>query len=212
MTFISLFLVWSFSSVYAQTTNEEWESIYSQANATAIFNNGQIVSIEQTIPGVGDKTFTFTHSVDNKPLTITDENDISLGITFYKDGRIQSVEMPNGERMSVVWNESTNGWIAEDIICDNDLVQAPRQSNPCRDAVAASAIALGMCTLSPGSAACWAATANAAYHTYRCYEATRLAFNSKKLQNVKIYALTPKSERNVRKENKIFRKSKVNIG
>lgn len=208
LTFIALFFICSSASVHSQTINEEWENIISQANETAIYNNGKLVSLEQTIPGIGDKLFTFTHSENGKPLTVTDENGISLYVSFYKDSRIQSVEMPDGEILTVDWNKnSSNVWIAENLNCGNNATPRP-PSNPCRDALVSIGVAAYVCANYPGSVGCWAATAKAGYDTYRCYESTRLAANSKKIRTTEIYAINSKFNRKAIKETGTFKKSK----
>jgi len=183
------------------------KNIFSEANETAVFNNGKIVSLRQTIPGVGEKLFSFTHSEDGKPFTLTDEEGISLHISLFKDSKIQSIEMPNGEIYTVNWDtDSSNNSVAANLNCGGNLIPPP-EGNPCRDALVAISIAAGVCALTPGSVACWAATANAAYHKYRCYEATHLAMNSKH-RNLRTYAMS-KFKRKFLNGNKTAKKMKL---
>lgn len=167
-----------------QPNNEEnlmkqWEKIFSTANESAIFENGKVIFLKQPISNEGEKLFSFIHAEDGKSFVLTDEKGIKLPVALYNDKRIQSIVMPNGEKVVINWKQTSSGkWFPDNknLGCDkNSLESSEDGSNPCRDAVVAVAVAAFVCAASPGSAGCWAATANAAYHTYRCYEATQLA-------------------------------------
>lgn len=190
------------NSLVAQEQNTEdvitqWANIFSKANETAVFQNGKIVSLGQPIPNEGEKYFSFTHAQDGMSFTLTDENGINLQVFLYEDGRIQSVVMPNGESVVVNWTQTSSGtWVTENLSCNNNLMEAP--GNPCRDALVATIIAIGICTASPGSGACWGATSNAAYHVFRCYEATHpRAILPNKMDNLKNYARLAEFPQNI---------------
>lgn len=183
------------SSLLAQDQNTQdfkaqWERIFSRANETAVFENGKITSLKQPILNGGEKHFSFIHAEDGKSFTLTDENGLGLQVFLYEDRRIQSIVMPNGEKVDVTWKQTSSGDLfPENLKCNNNSMEAPEDgNNPCRDAIIATAIAIGVCTASPGSAACWAATANAAYHTYRCWEATQFAFSPTNTEDLMNYA------------------------
>jgi hypothetical protein len=97
--------------------------------------------------------------------------------------------MPNGEKIVFNWKEASPGnWFVESFKCGNNRIDVPGHGNPCRDAAVAAGVALLVCAGSPGSIACWGATATAAYHAYRCYEATHFAMIPNKTKNLRNYA------------------------
>jgi hypothetical protein len=168
-------------------TKEQWEKLFSSANESAILNNGKVSFLKLAVPNAGEKQFTFAHAADGKSFTMTDENGLQLGVSLSTDRRIQSVTMPNGEKIVFIWTQDASGnWIPKNLECNGNLVEGPNNNgNPCRDAAVAAAIAIGLCAAMPGSISCWSATANAAYHAYRCYEATHWGSspNNKNLRN-----------------------------
>jgi len=169
-------------------TKEQWEKLFSSANESVILNNGKVSFFKLAVPNVGEKQFTFAHAADGKSFTMTDENGLQLGVSLSADRRIQSVTMPNGEIFN--WTQDSSGnWFPKNLECNGNLVEGPNtNTNPCRDAVVAAAIALGICAELPGSVACWGATATAAYHAYRCWEATHLAISPNNTKNLRNYA------------------------
>lgn len=192
LTLAAAFLLGSFllaQNIQAQNgsgeiTQEQWEKLFSSANESAVLDNGKISFLKLAIPNEGEKQFSFTHSEDGKSFTLIDETGLRLGVFLYDDKRIQSVIMPNGEKIVFNWKQvSTGNWIVESLKCGDSLA-----NNPCRDAAVAAAVALGICTLSPGSVACWGATVNAAYLAYKCYEATHLSISPNNTKNLRNYA------------------------
>lgn len=156
----------------------QWEKIFSSANATAMFNDGKVGFIKIPVPNEGEKFFTFEHSKDEKSFILTDEKGLKLQIFLGKDKRIQSIIMPDGKRAVFNWKQVSNGiWVNESIKFEGNTmlrVCLVKESSACRDAAVASAIALGVCAATGGlSVPCLAATANAAYQTYKCYESTQ---------------------------------------
>lgn len=154
------------------------EELFSSAKESVISENGRVTFLRLQIPKVGEKQFSFVHHENGRSFTMNDESGVALKVTLFKDGRIESVEMPNGQKMQIQWKQNEFGdWFPETISCNSKSVSTNliemEVGNPCRDAAAATVIAIGICAATGASTACWAATANAAYHTYRCYEATR---------------------------------------
>ncbi len=154
-----------------QITKMQLENFFSSANESAILDKGKVSFLKLPISNEGEKLFSFTYAEDERSFNITDEKGLKLQVFLSEDRRIQSVVMPNGKKVNIKWIQNSSGdWIADDenFNCDNSFMDG----NPCRDAAVATSIALGVCALTGGlSVPCVAATANAAYHTYRCYEA-----------------------------------------
>ncbi|HLM02718.1 MAG TPA: hypothetical protein VK400_16820 [Pyrinomonadaceae bacterium] len=194
LTFAVMFLLgnsfWA-QTAQAQTTisREQWEAFFSSADKSAVWTGGKISFLRLAIPNVGEKEFSFIHTADDKFFTLTGEYGLNLGVSGFDDRRVQSITMPDGKKVFINWTQNSAGdWIPDTLECENNLIPAPGGSNPCRDALAAITVAAFVCSLAPGSVGCLGATANAAYHTYRCYEATHLAINPNNLNNLKNYA------------------------
>lgn len=170
-------------------TQAQWEKLFSSANESAVLNNGKVSFLKLAIPNGGEKQFTFAHAADGKSFTMTDENGLQLGVFLSADRRVQSVTMPNGEKMIFNWVQDSSGnWFPKNLECNGNLVEGPGRSNICRDAAIAAAIALGTCAMAPGSIGCWTATATAAYLAFKCYEETHLAINPNNPSNLRNYA------------------------
>lgn len=169
---------------------------FASAKESAILDDdGKLVFIKLPTANGGEKNFTFEHAKDGKSFIMTDENGVRLQVFLNEDLTVSSVIMPDGEKAVFNWKKtagnleplgtirfrgkdfSTNNLnpcsTSGNILTDN--LDGGGGGNPCRDAVAANLIAAGVCAATGGglSPACWAAVANAAYHTYRCYEATQ---------------------------------------
>lgn len=161
-----------------QNNKAQWEKFFSSAKESAIFENEKIIFMKLPIPNEGEKQFTFEHTKDGKSFFMTDEKGVRLQVFLDDNGKVSSVIMPDGKRTFLSWKTTTTDYqVLDSIKVDGqnlNLLEAPG-GDPCRDALVAGAIAAGVCAATGGavSPACWAATANAAYHTYRCYEATR---------------------------------------
>jgi hypothetical protein len=167
-------------SIFAQTQEDfqkQLEKTIDLASKTATFENGKIKSVKIFVNGEGEKLLNFEHAADGKSFTIIDDQNKRIQV-FLDKNQISSVKMPDGGEATYKYTENSDG---SRNFSDVDFTyinrfgpnHIPRQTNPCRDAIVASSIALAVCAASgPLSAGCWAATANAAYHTYRCYEST----------------------------------------
>ncbi len=168
--------------VLAQTLQDQMDSMVDRALETATYENGVLKSARLQIPFDTERLFTFDSSPDGKSLTITDDSGVSVQIIQDSGSRISALVLPQGVLASFKWNQSTSGGdFIEEISVKPDsyssgyslfeIEAGPDCYEASERAAAASVIAFGVCAVSPGSTACWAATATAAYLTYRAWVA-----------------------------------------
>lgn len=164
-------------SVQTESVAKQWERFFVSANESVVWDNGKVGFLKVQAPNAGEKSFFFTHELTS--VSITDEKGVRIGVSLFDDSRIRSLELPSGAKVSIAWMKSPSGeWVPEIVGCSQSRVHytktssAAMEAGSCDDAIAAIAIAAGVCAVSPGSAGCWAATANAAYQTYKCYRET----------------------------------------
>jgi hypothetical protein len=178
---LCLFLLMIFLSsisLFAQQENfqKQLEKTIDLADRTATFENGKIKSVKILVDGEGEKLINFEHSTDGRSFTIIDEHNARIQV-FSEKGKISSIKMPDSGQAIFQYVQTDGVSIFNDLTFNyaNNLNVPirPRNGNPCRDALVAIGVAAGLCAVTPGSAGCWAATATAGYHTYRCYESTR---------------------------------------
>lgn len=170
----------SHAQVRSEDPSDEFvklQDVIAKALDSAIYKDGKIRSLKLGLPNDRERLLTFEHSKDGRSFTIIDE-DKRIAVMLNEYGRISEVVFPNGKRAKFEWiMMSTGYWVpqaikvdAKDLCQSNGFVEDGSCYEICRNAAAITAMAVGMCIASgPTSAACWNATAAAAYATYLCY-------------------------------------------
>ncbi len=162
----------------------QWEKFFASANESAIFNDGKVVFMKLPTDNGREKSFTFEHAKDGRSFVMIDESGIRLQVFLNKNKRISSVIMPNGEKAIFNWKKTTGDFDLlesvkfdgkNDIHIQTDVPRGGGSSTACRDALFYTGIAFAVCAATGGglSPACWAATANAAYHALKCAESNQ---------------------------------------
>ena len=154
------------------------QSVIAKAMESAVYEDGKIRSIKMKLPGDRERLLTFEHAEDGRSFTMIDAG-LKVVVRLNEYGRISEVISPNGKRAVFEWLMMPTGyWVPSAINVDGKNLCSGSgftdEDGSCREiceqAAAASAIAVGTCIAAgPTSAACWSATATAAYLTYRCY-------------------------------------------
>ncbi|MDQ3180268.1 MAG: hypothetical protein M3Q33_07085, partial [Acidobacteriota bacterium] len=147
--------------------------------------NGRVIQIGIQ-PVSGTTTEVLQLGYDSNGLSsVTDSRGVTVTIQRNEVGAVKGFIFPDGGTVDL----NSKGCVAVDTfnithlnktidsILYTDGFQSyrprPRGGGACRDAAWAAAYGLAICAATGGtSVACWAATANAAYHAYRCYEET----------------------------------------
>lgn len=160
------------TDVKAETA--EWQNAFTRAIESATFENGKLGSIRLSLPNDRERYLTFEHSQDGRSFTILEDGRRT--VVFIDDQRrITSMVFPDGKKAVFEWTQGPNRfWIPKAIKVDGNVITSSLTEadcyDVCRNAAAASTIALGVCAATgPTSVACWSATASAAYATYVCY-------------------------------------------
>lgn len=154
------------------------QSVIAKAMESAVYEDGKIRSFKVNLPGDRERLLTFEHAKDGRSFTMIDGR-LKVVVLLNEYGRISEVLFPNGKRVVFDWLMMPTGyWVPSAIKVDGKNLCSgsgfTEEDGNCRQiceqAAAASAIAVGTCIAAgPNSAACWSATATAAYLTYRCY-------------------------------------------
>jgi len=144
--------------------------------------NGRVIQIGiQPTSGTTTEVLQLGYN-GNELSSVTDSRGVTVTIQRNEAGAVNGFTFPDGGTIDL----NSKGCVAIDTfnithlnktvdsILYSDGFQsyrpAPRAGSACRDAAWAAALGLAICAASPGSIACWGATANAAYHALRCWE------------------------------------------
>ena len=106
-------------------------------------------------------------------------NSTSINVQNTVNEKVTHILMPNGKMAFYNWKkDSKQNWVIESIKFEGGKIVRCRpvengNGSDCEKAAAAAVIAIGICAASPGSLACWSATATAAYMAYLCWKSTR---------------------------------------
>lgn len=155
----------------------------TRAIETSVFENGRLQSLRIRLPNNEERLIKFEYPAkDEKSYTMID-NGLRIQVVLDDNRKISSIVFPNGRSAFYDWVLAPNGyWLPKAIKVDGRDLCSSNRSNVieeegcyevCQQAAAATAIAIGQCIASGGtSAACYGATATAAYLTYKCYRCT----------------------------------------
>lgn len=155
-------------------------STLTRAIETSVFESGKLRSVRIRLSGGEERLIKFEYPTkDGKSYTMIDQG-VRIHVLLDDDRRISSMVFPDGKTAFFDWILAANGyWLPKSIkvdgrdLCGSSIVEAEDCREICQNAAAATAIAIGQCIASgPTSGACYAATATAAYLTYRCYRCT----------------------------------------
>lgn len=156
------------------------------ANTTVTDANGRVIQIE-ILPVSGTTREVLHLGYDSSGLlsSVTDSRGVTVGIQRNGTGEVRGFIFPDGGTVDLglrgcesldTLNITRLDKTIDSILFSNGFDSyrpRPRGGSACRDAAWAAAVGLAICAASPGSVACWGATANAAYHALRCYESTQ---------------------------------------